>query len=178
MVRQLQMLRSGLERLPDPLVPAGYALRTWLPGDEQAWANIMNSGIGADWTAAKVAELFSTRPQFSPHAVFFTTQAGQPVGTAAAWRLPETETRQGYVHMVCVLPQHRGKGLGYLVTLATLHWFKQHHFESVLLETDDWRLAAIRTYLQLGFTPRYDAGDAEMAERWQKVMGMLSSTST
>ena len=178
MARQLQMLRPDLERLPDQRIPAGYALRTWLPGDEQAWASIMNTGIGADWTAAKVAEQFSTRPQFTPDAVFFAILGGRPVGTAAAWRIPETETRQGYVHMVCVLPEHRGKGLGYLVTLATLHWFKQHGFASVLLETDDWRLAAIRVYLQLGFAPRFDTGDAEMAERWQKVMGMLSSTST
>ncbi len=170
MTQQLQMLRPHLRDLPPLGIPAGYALRTWQAGDEQAWADIMNTGIG-DWTVDKVQQFFIGRPQFSPDAVFFAAQNGQPVGTAAAWRIPETETRRGYVHMVCVLPEHRGRNLGYLVTLATLHWFLQHGFVEALLETDDWRLPAIRSYLRLGFVPITE--DDEMRARWRKVMAEL-----
>lgn len=170
---QLQMLRDDLENLPPLSLPDGYALRTWLPGDEQAWADIMNTGIGSDWTAGSVREKLCDRPQFIPDAVFFVTCAGQPVGSATAWRWPEDDYQRGYVHMVCVAPEHRGRNLGYLVTLATLHWFKAHGRSSARLETDDWRLAAVRSYLRLGFHPAYDAANAEMAGRWTSVMAAL-----
>jgi mycothiol synthase len=165
------MLRPHLRDLPALAMPAGYTMRTWRPGDEQAWADIMNTGIGSDWTAEKVTQHFTSKPQFAPGAVFFAVRGDQPVGTAAAWRVPETETRRGYVHMVCVLPEHRGRNLGYLVTLATARWFQQHGFEEALLETDDWRVPAIRSYLRLGFAPVTD--DDEMRQRWRKVMAEL-----
>ena len=174
--RQLKMRRPDLDRLPPLDMTAGYALRTWLPGDEQAWADIMNTGIGEGWTVELVQEKFTTRPSFIPDAVFFATYAGQPVGTATAWRVPETETQQGYVHMVCVLPEHRGHNLGYLTTLATLHWFKQHSFTYAILETDDFRLPAIKAYLRLGFAPVIEPGYDDMRQRWEKIMQEMSQT--
>ena len=176
--RQLKMRRPDLLDLPALVISPGYALRTWLPGDEQAWADIMNTGIGEGWTVDLVREKFSTLPQFTPDAVFFATRDGQPVGTATAWRVPESETRQGYVHMVCVLPEHRGHNLGYLTTLATLHWFKQHGFSHAILETDDFRLPAIKAYLRLGFAPVIEPGDDEMRQRWDRIMRALSQTSS
>ena len=73
----------------------------------------------------------------------------------------------GTVHMVGVHPDHRGRRLGWAVTLAVLHWFAARGFERARLLTDDWRHPAIRVYLGLGFLPVLI--DAEHRNRWHDV---------
>src|ERR687883_408137 len=110
-------------------------------------------GIGSNWTVPRVREALLERPQFAADGVFFATcaaAADQPVASATAWRVPPEERATGYVHMVAALPAHRGRGLGRLVTLATLHHLRAHGFGEAVLDTDDFRLSAIRTYLGLG----------------------------
>jgi mycothiol synthase len=166
-MRQLQMRRPHLKDLPPVTLLEGYTLRTYQEGDEQVWGEIMNTGIGSGWTVEKVKERLTQTPQFIADGLFFATCQGTPVGSACAWRDEANEWRHGIVHMVCVLPEHRGHRLGYYLTLAVLHWLKDHGFEDVSLLTDDWRLSAIKAYLQLGFEPVID--DEEMRERWGRV---------
>jgi mycothiol synthase len=45
------------------------------------------------------------------------------------------------------------------------------NLDVAVLETDDWRLAAIRTYLRLGFEP--DPVEEEHAARWRRVLKIL-----
>lgn len=174
--RQLGMLLPSLEGLPALEVPPGYGLRTWRDGDERAWGAIMESpdGIGTNWTVQAVREKLVSRPQFQPDSVFFATfdtDGDAPVASAASWRHPEEERSRGYVHMVASLPAHRGKGLGRLVTLATLHHMRRHGFKDARLETDDFREAAVRTYLRLGFVPQYvDDPLSDHQARWSAVL--------
>jgi mycothiol synthase len=180
--RQLRMWRPHLEDLPELVVPAGYHLRTFRPGDERAWGEIMatEGGIGREWTVEKVREQIIERPQFEATGLFFATcdaQGGRPVASACAWRREEPDERAvGTVHMVCALPSHRGRGLGRLVTLAVLHNLRARRFRSADLSTDDFRLAAIKTYLGLGFVPVY-LTDAERLDdheaRWSAVFAAL-----
>jgi mycothiol synthase len=164
---QLRMVRGNPDGLPELVIPDGYGLRTYLPGDEAAWAAIMNTGIG-EWTADSCIEKLTSQPQFLPEGLFFATFEDLPVGSACAWRASADEERSGYLHMVCVLPEHRGKQLGYLVTLAVLRFFRDHGFAEVVLTTDDWRIAAIKAYLRLGFEPCYP--DDSHRERWRLIM--------
>lgn len=165
---QLRMRRPNLENLPEVILPDGYELRTYQPGDEAVWGRIMDTGIGKDWTVEKVRKDLIDRPQFEPDGLFFATHQSEPVGSACAWRASAEETRTGIVHMVCVLPEHRGQRLGYILTLCTLHWFQQHDFFDAVLQTDDWRLSAIKAYLNLGFLPVYEEGEDHPA-RWKDV---------
>ena len=75
------------------------------------------------------------------------------------------------VHMVCVLPEHRGRGIGRALVLASLHYFRDHGYRRAVLTTDDHRLAALRTYLALGFVPVLVAEDHR--ERWRKCLAAL-----
>jgi len=168
---QLRMLRENLDNLPELIMPEGYQLRTYKPGDEDAWARIMNSGIGTDWTPQRCREELTGKPQFDPEGLFFATYAGQPVGSACAWTWSPDEHETGYVHMVCVLPEHRGHRLGYLLTLATLHRFRERGFKKAILDTDDFRLPAIKEYLKLGFVPLLR--EESHPERWRKVAEAL-----
>ena len=161
----LQMLRPSLDDLPSLATalastlggPAGYRFRTYRQGDEAAWAAIMNTGEMEHWDAARTREKLTgcPQPQFDPAGLFFVTYgaAEQPVGSACAWLLRPDETETGILHMVCVLPEHRGRGLARPLCLAVLHRFRERGFRQVRLNTGDWRLGAIKTYLHLGFQP-------------------------
>jgi mycothiol synthase len=78
--------------------------------------------------------------------------------------------------MVCALDGHRGRGLGRLVTLAVLHHLRERGFRMADLSTDDFRLAAIKSYLGLGFVPVYltdpDRIDDHEA-RWSAIFTTL-----
>lgn len=182
--RQLRMLRPRLDDLPALEVPRGYGLRTYRPGDESAWAQIMEStgGVGKEWTVERVRARMVEREQFEPAGMFFATsdaEAGRPVASASAWRAAPDERETGNVHMVCALESHRGRGLGRLVTLAVLHRLRERGFRCADLTTDDWRLAAIKSYLSLGFVPIYlpDPEGLDPHEpRWSAVFSALLGT--
>src|SRR5262249_36151393 len=150
----LPSLDAALAQLPD-----GYHLRTYRPGDEATWAEIMNTGELGPWDVARTrAELTGCPdPQFDAEGLFFVTAAPEerPVGSARAWLLDLLETQTGVLHMVCVRPEHRGRRLSHALCLAVLHRFRQRGFRRVLLNTHDWRLGAIKVYLELGFRPVY-----------------------
>jgi mycothiol synthase len=171
--QQLEMRRPDLEDLPDTVVPSGCGLRTFAHGDEEHWARIMNDCIGDGWSVNRCRTELVERPEFRAGGCFLATVDGVPQGTATAWSKPGYEGDWGYIHMVGVAPEHRGRGLGKLVTLATLRWFRSHGFRRAFLHTDDWRLPAIAVYLKLGFHPVLF--DEQHSRRWQTVRERLAA---
>lgn len=171
MARQLEMTRPHLEGLPPLIPPPGCELRTYQPGDEVHWARIMNDCIGQGWTGERCLAEMVRRPEFRSDGCFFAVVDGVPEGTATTWVKENLAPETGYVHMVGVAPSRRGLGLGALVSLATLHWFRDHGFRRALLNTDDWRLPAIAIYLKLDFEPVLF--DDEHRERWNAVREKL-----
>lgn len=165
--RQLRMVRADLDGLPEMDLPEGVSMRSYREGDEESWADIVNTGLGGRHTVQSAREELILRPQFDPLGLFFVCLNGEPVGTACAWRQTPEERTVGYVHMVCVRPEARGKNLGYLVTLQVLRYFRNHGFASAILDTDDFRIPAIKSYLRLGFRPHYF--DLAHAERWERL---------
>jgi mycothiol synthase len=165
--KQLRMIRRHLESLPEVEIPEAYGLRTYGRGDEKAWARIMNTGLG-EWTAYRCRKKLTGQPQFLPEGLFFATYREVPVGSACAWRDSPDEWVTGILHMVCVRPEHRGKGLGHLVSLAVLRFLRDRGFREARLLTDDRRIPAIRSYLRLGFEPLYV--EESHVDRWAAVM--------
>ena len=173
------MVRPHLGGLPSIAVPAGYVLRSYRPGDEPAWAAMMNAplGIGSGWTVERVAEKLVSQPQFEPGCLFFAVEvaSGDSVATATAWRIRPEDREVGYLHMVAAMPSHRGRGLGRLVCLGVLHYMRDHGIGSAALTTDDARLPAIGTYLGLGFVPDYwEDSASDQRARWSEVFSRLA----
>lgn len=169
-VTQLSMRLAPLHALPEVRLPPGYALRTFRAGDEDGWAALMNSEIG-EWDKDAVRTAFLTQEGVEPDGIFFAMRGEEHAATATAQS--STDASSGYVHMVTAHPAHRGRGLGRAVTLAVLHRLRDIGCTDALLLTDDHRLPAIRTYLNLGFDPEHTASDHP--ERWARVLARLAT---
>ncbi|MCC6696410.1 MAG: GNAT family N-acetyltransferase [Candidatus Hydrogenedentes bacterium] len=149
---QLKMEKHGLDGLPVVPLPEGYTLRHFQPGDEEALARIYGESELGSSTVEAVRRNVLTHPCFKPERIQVIEFQGQPVGTAAAW-IEHTEPDVGYLHMVGVLSEHRGKRLGRILTLAALQYTREEGFDVQRLVTDDWRDSALRLYLDLGYDP-------------------------
>ena len=172
MARQLRMVRPNLEHLPALALPSGYDLRTYRKGDEEHWARIISDSFGGrERTARDTRNEITDRDVFIPDGFYFATHREVPVGTACAWRQSVDEKDVGYVHMVGVVAEHTGHKLGKWVSLAVLHYFRNNGFISAMLDTDDFRIPAIKTYLNLGFVPVYV--EEGQSERWRNIFENL-----
>lgn len=152
---QLFMRRPNLDNLPElPPLPDGYSLREYHVGDEKPLANLLALTFeDAAWTSKKVRATFIDAPDVEKMLVI--DYEGVPIATASARLLPDAYPNSGYVHYVAADPAHKGQRLGYIVTLAVLHEFRRLGCKDAVLETDDFRLPAIKTYLNLGFVPEH-----------------------
>lgn len=172
MPRQLRMVRPDLDNLPKLELPPGYGMRTYREGDEVHWANIISDSFGGKQrTAEDTRNEITGQERFVPDGFYFATHDGTPVGTACAWRQTVDETEVGYVHMVGVASAHTGHKLGKWVSLAVLIYFRDYGFRCAMLDTDDFRIPAIKTYLNLGFVPVYI--EDGQPKRWQVIFEKL-----
>ena len=55
--------------------------------------------------------------------------------------------------MLALKREFRGKGLGRYLVLACLDYFAKNHYQRAMLQTESFRLSAIRLYLKMGFKP-------------------------
>ena len=170
--QQLQMLwpERLLESPPGWTMPADYALRTFEPGDEEGYLNLMGvAGFGADQEA--LGSYFS---RVLPDALFFIIHqpTSQIVATAMATHNPSPLHRfGGELGWVAGSPQHAGKGLGKAVCAAATVRLLERGYRRIYLRTDDWRIPAIKTYLRLGYVPFLYAPDIKL--RWIAVCDQL-----
>ena len=172
MARQLRMVRPNLEDLPELELPAGYGMRTYRKGDEGHWARIISDSFGGrERTAQDTENEITEKRCFYSRRFYFATHHGVPVGTACAWRQSVDEKDVGYVHMVGVVAEHTGHKLGKWVSLAVLSYFRDNGFKCSMLDTDDFRIPAIKTYLNLGFIPVYV--EEGQPERWSDIFEKL-----
>ncbi|HXG24529.1 MAG TPA: GNAT family N-acetyltransferase [Chthonomonadales bacterium] len=169
--RQLFMRRPHLDGLPPlPSPPPGYGLRLHRRGEEEFLAAALRGAFpGSDWSVETVLSRLVDAPDVE--AVYVVTFEDVPVGTASARLIPTQYPGTGYLHWVGVAPAHQGKRLGALVSLRVLHHFREDGCVDAVLETDDFRLPAIKTYLDLGFVP--EPRDPPDAGRWAAVLQKL-----
>lgn len=165
------MEKSDLENIPDLPLPEGYALRTYREGDEGGIGRVYEAAGLGNTTAEEVRLKMIEDLCFTPGRLFVVERDGQLVGTAAAWRHAQ-DPDAGYLHMVGLLPEHRGKGLGALLVVSAIRYTRQEGFRAQRLDTDDWREPALRLYLDLGYYPL--CVDETHPARWQLLAARLN----
>lgn len=168
---QLAMQRPQLTGLPEVALPPGYSIRGYRPGDAAHWERIIASSFGLPLARFSFDRQMRADPAFRPARVLFVTYQNAPVGTASAFRFPAVDRTGGSLHYVGVAEAHRGKKLGYWISTAAMKQMALEGWTSVTLRTDDFRLAAIKTYVDLGFGPLIM--DDNQRQRWRDVFAAL-----
>jgi len=155
-------------------VPAGYAMRAFRESDISALVGIYRKTLGAEYGEGWFRDEVMGARCFSPERVFVVDHVGFPVACGMAWEPgPVRDARRGMVAFVVAAPEHHRRGLGKALVASIQRWFTKDMRKEVRLETDDFRLGGIRSYLALGFTPVTDEGTAAL--RWGNVMAGLEA---
>jgi mycothiol synthase len=167
------MRRPTLEGLPEIELPPGYTIRTSQDGDGLHWARIIRESFADDrFDVLRFERDMKCHPAYRPDRIFFVCAPDRlPCGTASAYRQEYFGPDAGYLHYVGVCPAYAGKGLGAAVSLAALGKFRSEGLKIAVLQTDDFRLPAIKTYLRLGFSPMII--DKDHPARWDVVFAGL-----
>lgn len=169
---RLFMRRPWLDDLPEgPRLPEGYILRTYQAADLPPLARLLCRAFGdVSWDETRTARaLLDDR---SVLATYVVTRGNALVATASV-RVLEAYPGSGYLHWVGADPGEQGKGLGTLVSLRVLRHFKEMGLRDAVLETQTFRVAAVRTYLRLGFVPEYHYDDPDGQLRWARLLPQL-----
>ena len=168
---QLSMMISAsrASEVPESQIPDGYELRGYLPGDEESWVELFNTGgFGSDWDRERFDE-YMTGPERKEGSVVATLGDRIVAATFASVEVGMDCT--GRVDFVTSHPDVRGLGLGRAVCTGVVRYLVDRGYANVVLYTDDWRLPAIGLYLSMGFEPQMTRMD--MPERWRRVQEQL-----
>lgn len=164
---QLCMDRN-LKDIPDTSLE-GYHLRSYKPGDEVHWDKIIRESFGMDDISFDAH--MRNDSEYRPERVIFLCCDDIPVATASGWFKDEHGLDTGYLHMVGVLKDHGGKGLGAIVSYGALSAMKDEGRTRVVLNTDDFRIPAIKTYLKMDFRPVMT--HESHARRWAHIFNRV-----
>lgn len=164
--RQLLMRRDMTKPLAElPPLPELFEIVTDDGSYAGAWEWITAGGF-PEWQPKY--DMILNDEKCARERVFFLKEYSQPSATAAV----QLEENRAVVHMVATHPYAAGKGFGKYVVDAALKCIRDTGMKVAELLTDDFRLAAIKTYLELGFEPVIE--DEEMEGRWKAVMEKLA----
>jgi mycothiol synthase len=152
--RELLIMERGLnEDLPEPVVPGGVEIRTFVPGqDEQEWLRVNAEAfahhpeqalIDRDDLSDRMAE-----PWFDPKGFFVATIEETIVGFH--WT-KQHQDQLGEVYVLGVAPSAAGRGLGKALLLTGLRSLQQRGNTRVQLYVESDNRAAIELYLNYGF---------------------------
>lgn len=168
---QLVMLRPSLSGLPAVVMPEGYRLRHFRPGDEEGWNRLMDAVFERAPGSTDFDQQMRPDDAFQEERVWLVEKAGEIVATASAWHRPKFGPTRGYLHWVGTHPGHRGMKLGAMVSVAALQKIQEDGRDSAVLETDDFRIPAVMTYLKLEFEPLLV--HENQRKRWKDVLDEL-----
>ncbi len=171
---QLRMLRDNLHDLPPLDIPAGYTLRHFREGDQPGLDEVMSDAFEGPMDFAVYV---MQNPGFMPQRTSVICQDQTIVAVASMLYEPicPAANRDGaaFLHWVAGRRGHAGKRLGYYVCLAVMYRMISEGYRLAGLGTDDDRLAAIKTYLNLSFVPQL-VSDCQR-DRWRKILTDLGT---
>jgi mycothiol synthase len=158
-----QMRRSLLAPIPDPQLPPGVTVRTFVVGqDEERWLAVNNRAFAdhpdqGSWTLDDV-KMRAAEAWFDPAGFFLAERAGDLV--AFHWTKVHGATSEaghehdpiGEVYVVGVDPSAQRLGLGPAMTLIGIRHLRSLGLAQVMLYVDEGNTNAIRVYERLGFT--------------------------
>lgn len=153
-------------------LPTGHdaSVRAAVPADAEEIGRLMAGAFPElPWDTRRAHTDLFDAPDVP--VTYVIEEAGRIIASASV-RYTERFPGAGYVHWVGVDPAARGRRLGTVVMTRVLQRFAEDGLTFSILETDDFRLPAIASYLGQGFIPHYTDDDHEL--RWSNVFQKLA----
>jgi mycothiol synthase len=158
--RELRQMRRPLtgDALPEPVMPPGVTVRTFVPGeDDPAWLAVNaaafahhpeQGGLTQRDLDDRMAE-----PWFDPAGFFLAVREEDGAVIGFHWTKVHARERLGEVYVVGIHPAAQGIGLGKALTAVGLrHLALEAGLPTAMLYVDADNIAAVTVYERLGFT--------------------------
>jgi len=166
---QLEMVRtSSLGLVNLPLVPAGYVLRQLRSGDERQYDDLFHLAFADE----------GRYPETVGRALdggFFVIEylaSREILASCVAMRGSSSPRHEaGQLGWLVTDPSHTRKGLGTIVSASVTNRLVAEGYQRPFLGTEDFRLAAISIYLNLGWRPHIYRDDMDL--RWLNIYRCL-----
>ncbi|MFI1718513.1 mycothiol synthase [Streptomyces litmocidini] len=155
--RELRQLRRPLTPLdiPEPVLPEGVTVRTFVPGqDDAAWLAVNAAAFAHHPEQGSLTQRDlddrMAEPWFDPKGFFLAEKDGRLIGFH--WTKTHAEEQLGEVYVVGILPDAQGGGLGKALTAIGLRHLAAQGLPTAMLYVDADNKAAVRVYEGIGFT--------------------------
>ncbi|MFE4536308.1 mycothiol synthase [Streptomyces scopuliridis] len=155
--RELRQLRRPLvpPAIPEPVLPAGVTVRTFVPGqDDAAWLAVNAAAFAhhPEQGALTQRDLDdrTAEPWFDPKGFFLAERDGELVGFH--WTKVHAEEQLGEVYVLGIRPDAQGGGLGKALTAIGLRHLAAQGLPTAMLYVDADNTAALTVYERLGFS--------------------------
>lgn len=174
----MEQLKMRRERAPvEPrALPAGYGLEFFCGKQAQIedWLELCFEALIPTKEQTWFADTILHYPDLCPERdLFFVVE--QSTGRRVATMAAVCHGNEGYIHMVAAAPDVRGKGIGHAMLRYALGMLEERGCAYSTLTTDDFRLAAIKTYLDAGFVPVMEHDpESDVCGRWERVLTQLA----
>lgn len=172
MSKQLKMYRMSTTPFTELTLPEGYSYSNYKSeADKFEWVECCKNGLVADDAGVEAFDNRIGGARFinMEKDVFFLDFNGEHIGTATA--IHHTDINCGELHMVGMKSEFRGRGLGKYLNNAAIKKLLADGVDFIELTTDEWRIGAVKSYLNSGFQPvKYDIG---MVTRWEYMLTAL-----
>ncbi len=169
---QLRMIFNAENTpLPELTVADGFRLRTIADSELDSYNGLRSS---VDFNAWDAETLHKFRSKVLPDSMLLIEEVatGRFAASATAETTDMPEFPQvGVLGWVMTHPDFRGHHLGRSVSVAAMRRLYEAGYRAFSLLTDDFRLAAVKTYLELGWKPWLYL--PEMKERWRALAETL-----
>jgi len=159
--RFLQMGRE-LDKVTLAKAHSSFEQRPLQAGEEEVLTRLQNRAFAGHWgynpNTVKDTVYSLHVCGGSPSDVILVLDGEKPAGYC--WTkldcepAPQKEDRKGYIFMLGVAPEHRGRGIGMLALTAGLAHLKRRGVRTVELTVDSENTAACRLYRSAGFSVR------------------------
>ncbi len=166
---QLEMVRPSTARVDVPPVPEGYLLRQFRAGDEGRYDDLFHLAFADEGRFPEALE----RTLEGGFFVIEHLRSGELVSSCQAWRgsIMPRHPDAGNMGWLVTDPSHTKKGLGTIVAASATNRLAAEGYQRPCLGTEDFRIAAISTYLKLGWRPYVYRED--MVPRWRSIFVRL-----
>ena len=158
------MVRPSTDPVEVPAVPDGYELRQYGPDDERAYQDLFLLGFENENALAETLRKALEGGFFVVEHRTSRQLVASCVAERGEW---DPESPRGILGWLIGDPSHSGLGLGTIVSAVVTNRLAQEGYGEPGLSTDDFRLAAIKIYLSVGWRPYLHHED--MDPRWRKI---------